>query len=145
MSKGTMVHIELLLCYLSNESYCFHWWIGKKKKKSISRKHGSFTLNCKRKKRIVWTKIYIFFVIISSSCQWISSKVFKEVVLFSFACYIYIQRNPRSYFVSKFRSIWRKLCYQFYLAWNKTAEIMEKVCEVGPKNLRKNFGLKNLP
>ena len=65
--------------------------------------------------------------------------------MFRFACYIYIQRNPRSYFVSKFLSIWRKLCYQFYLAWNKTGEIMEKVCEVGPKNLRKNFGLKNLP
>ena len=57
---------------------------------------------------------------------------------------IYVQRNPRSYFIGKFRSIRGKLRYQFYLGRNKTAEIMEEICEVGPKNLRKNFGLINL-
>ena len=52
---------------------------------------------------------------------------------------MYVPRNPQSNFIGKFRSIRRKLRYQVYLARNKTAEIMEEVCEVSPKNLRKNF------
>ena len=50
---------------------------------------------------------------------------------------IYVQRNPQSYFLSKFWSIGRKFRYK--LVQNKTAEIMEEVCEVGPKNLWKNL------
>ena len=82
------------------------------------------------------------------SCSFVSSKVFKKTISFSFAfqvCIssIYAQRNPRSYFIDEFWPIWRKLLYQFYLAWNKTVEIMKEVCKFGPKNLRKNFRLKN--
>ena len=82
------------------------------------------------------------------SCSFVSSKVFKKTISFSFAfqvCIssIYAQRNPRSYFIDEFWPIWRKLLYQFYLARNKTVEIMKEVCKFGPKNLRKNFRLKN--
>ena len=58
--------------------------------------------------------------------------------------YMYVQKNPRSYFIGKFRSIRRKPRYQFYLARNKTAEIMEEVFKVAPKNLRKNFRVEEL-
>ena len=64
----------------------------------------------------------------------ISRKQFRVVLHFKYV--IYVQRNAQSYFLSKFWSIGRKLRYK--LVRNKTAEIMEEVCEVGPKNLWKN-------
>ena len=57
---------------------------------------------------------------------------------------IYVQRNSRSYFIGKFRFIWKKLRHQFYLAQNKTEEIMKEEFEVGPKNMRKNFQVEEL-
>ena len=33
---------------------------------------------------------------------------------------------------------------QFYLVRNKTTEIMERACEVGPKSLQKNFRVEEL-
>ena len=53
------------------------------------------------------------------------------------------KKLSQSHFISKFRSIRKKLRYQFYLVRNKTAETME-VCEVGPKNLQKNFQVEEL-
>ena len=67
---------------------------------------------------------------------------FRSVWHFTYV--LYVQRNPRSYFIGKFRSIRKKLRYQFYLARNKTAEVMEEVCEVDLKNLRKNFRVEEL-
>ena len=49
---------------------------------------------------------------------------------------IHVQRNPRSYFIGKFQYI---RSYQFNLDQNKMTEIMQEVCEVGPKSLQKNF------
>ena len=83
---------------------------------------------------------------INFRCRSMSSLVFNEAILFSFAfqvCYICI-RSRQSLFIDKFRSIWRSLRYQFYLARNKTAEIIDEVCEVGPKNQRKNFCIEEL-
>ena len=57
--------------------------------------------------------------------------------------YMY-KKKPRSYFIGKFWSICRKFCYQFYLAQNKSAKIMEEVCEVDPKILRKIFWVQEL-
>ena len=61
---------------------------------------------------------------------------YQGIQLFSFVIlsmlYMY-KESLGSYFIGKFRSIWRKLRYQFYLAKNKTAEIMKEVCQVGPK------------
>ena len=63
----------------------------------------------------------------------------KEAISFNVAFQVCYKRNPRSYLIATFWSIWRKLRYQFYLARNETLEIMEEVCEVGPENLRNNF------
>ena len=70
------------------------------------------------------------------NCSSISCEVFKEAILFSFAfqvCYICIKNrplppSPRSYFIAKFWSIWRRLRDQFYLA---------------RKNCERIFGVKN--
>ena len=67
----------------------------------------------------------------------------SNFVQFRISSMLYVQTIPRSYFILKFQSMRKKLCYQFYLAQNKTPEIMEKVYKVGPKNLRKNFRFKN--
>ena len=56
---------------------------------------------------------------------------------------LYMYKEPQI-FISKFRYIQRKLRYPFYLPRNKTAEIMKEVCEVGPKNLQKNFRVEEL-
>ena len=88
---------------------------------------------------------HIYFVIIRFSWRSISSGVLrKQFCSVSHYKYVkYVQKLSQSHFISKFWSIRKKLPYQFYLARNKTAEIM-KVCEVGPKNLRKNFRVEEL-
>ena len=68
----------------------------------------------------------------------------SDFVQFCISSILYIPRNPRIYFISKFWSLQKKLHFQFYLARNKTVEIMGEVCEVGPKNLRKNFRVEEL-
>ena len=67
------------------------------KSKSFPAHTGVWVLNSKEK--TVWTKIFHFFVIIRFSCRWISSNVFKEAILFSFA-FQYVIYVHVFYFIS---------------------------------------------
>ena len=110
-------------------------------------KFATFIDESIRKNKSITSSHWVFkILIIRFSCRSISFEVFKEAILFSFTfkCDIYVQRTPWGYFIGEFRSIRRWLLYQFYLARNKTAEIMGKLCEVGPKSLRKNFWVKEI-
>ena len=54
------------------------------------------------------------------------------------------KETPKAIFSVTFGLFGEKLRYQFYLARNKTTEIMEEVFEVSPKNLRENFRVEEL-
>ena len=85
MLEGVMVHIWVALNVPRPMEFTAFIDESVKKKKSISSQHGGFIIlpgTCKKK--IFWTEIYVFFVIIRFSFTWISSKVFKEGISFSF-------------------------------------------------------------
>ena len=85
-------------------------------------------------------------VIIRFSCKRISFKIFQEAIPFSFEFQVLymFKEIPEAILSRKFWPIPRKLCYRFYLARNKTVEIMKEVCEVGPNNLRKSFRVEDI-
>ena len=69
-------------------------------------------------------------------------KVYEEAIVkvslcFAFLSILYI-KNTLIYFISKFRSLHRTLCYQYFLSCNKTADNRRSmwVCSL---KLRKNF------
>ena len=134
-------YVSYLNCSFVPHPVKFTAFISKsvEKNKSISSKHGGFKVlpqekDCLNKNNFFCNSCrsisYNYFCF---SCRSIIIRSFQESVLISFVfqlCFLCTK---------KCRSTRRKFCYQFCLSWNKTAEIMEEVREVGPKNLRKNF------
>ena len=98
MTEGMLVHIWISLIFPHTmKSTAF---IDELVEKKIWSKHGRFKIlpwTCNEK--IVWIKIYIFFVIIHFSFRWISLKVLKETILSSFTfqvCYVYIRKSTEA-------------------------------------------------
>ena len=96
--------------------------------------------DCLNKYLYIYIYIYIYiycnypFLVVGKYHPKFSKKQFPSVLHFMYV--IHVQRNPRSYFIGKFQYI---RSYQFNLDQNKMTEIMQEVCEVGPKSLQKNF------
>ena len=122
MTEGMLVHIWISLIF--PHTMKFTAFIDELVEKKIWSKHGRFKIlpwTCNEK--IVWIKIYIFFVIIHFSFRWISLSFkgnnFVQFRISSMLC-LYKEIH-RSYFIGKFRSVRRKLRYKFYLVWIKMA------------------------
>lgn len=71
--------------------------------------------------------------------QGFQGRIFIQFCISSM-CFMCTKKPPK-FFNGKFWSIRIRLCYQFYLSRDKTAEIMEEVCEV-LKTYERIFGLK---
>ena len=96
-------------------------------------------------KRFLEQKYIIFLKLSVFRCRWISSKVSKKAISFRFAFQVshMCTKKPPMLFYWQI-SVYSEKTSQFYLARNKMAKVMEEVCEVGPKNLRKNFHVAEL-
>lgn len=113
-----------------------------KKIQSIFNKHGSLGILLQFIRKKLFEQMYSVSVIIRFAFDLSIIKVYEEAIVkvslcFAFLSILYI-KNTLIYFISKFRSLHRKLCYQYFLSCNKTADNRRSmwVCSL---KLRKNF------
>ena len=114
-------------CPPSNEIYCVHWWIGRKKINQFGVNTGALKSHLEIARKRLFEEKYIDVLIIHCSSRWISPKFVQFCILSMF----FLRKHSEAILLVNF-GLFAENFVTSFIWFEIKRQIMEEVCEVGP-------------